>query len=381
MEDHGDIIEELNHLRAEICLLERAPAKELYVKQLYAEYRAKLKRAKEIGVDVRLLKPPPAPAEARPPGGHEKASTLISSEPIPIRSFWRLWNDVAARIEVAGEVAKAQAYILACFSELAYLHVSKFDVDGSERYDFIPSATLDHLLANGIRIDVVQLLERADLEAEIIEREFFTYLIAYVHGEAIIAVRGTANSADWRINLSGEAVRGTGPEYHHGFYAEALAGMRELSRKLVARGGVRAKYLTGHSLGGAIAAIMAQFWDTPTACVFGCPRFGNAVATELRRPQAYIRKSDLVPHIPPRLLGYADLETKPRWTDPTETEVDPDAYKTVLAWMPTGKRFAVQHSIEGYRHQLGMVIGEDFPDLAYISALRLMASGGLSVQG
>jgi predicted lipase len=86
-------------------------------------------------------------------------------------------------------------------------------------------------------------------------------------------------------------------------------------------------YVTGHSLGGAMAALMnammleGMHWRSsmrfasnsyrdlfPRACYsFGMPRYGNRYAVAfLAVPYHVFNERDLIPTVPPRFLGFAD---------------------------------------------------------------------------
>jgi hypothetical protein len=70
-------------------------------------------------------------------------------------------------------------------------------------------------------------------------------------------------------------------------------------------------YMTGHSLGAALAVVSAdKYTNGPVSLItFGCPRVGNQpynkrVERHVRRWTRYVDRNDLVTHVPPQLFGY-----------------------------------------------------------------------------
>jgi pimeloyl-ACP methyl ester carboxylesterase len=190
---------------------------------------------------------------------------------------------------------------------------------------------------------------------------------------AIIAVRGTAKASEWLTNLNAERLGTTAPQYHPGFLMEAWDGMVELKTKLAAALVRPNLYFTGHSLGGAIAAILAPRMCERTAYVFGSPRFGNAQAVERAEPYAYVRPNDLVPHLPWDRLGYANAASRLDVVGDGDP-VQASAFKSLKDWLvPGGRPFAVQHDIKGYRHHLAQAANVRSPELAFLELRQAYA--------
>ena len=79
-------------------------------------------------------------------------------------------------------------------------------------------------------------------------------------------------------------------------------------------------YVTGHSLGGALATLFALDWvlstgDKPHVYTFGKPRIGNDKFSELYDsliPDSFrlVHERDLIPHLPPQMFGYIHGNTE-----------------------------------------------------------------------
>ena len=268
----------------------------------------------------------------------------------------------------------AKAFALSCFAQLSYMRLSRYDVEGSDRYDFIPSEHLDNLIDTRQSVALEQVFREADLPFLIVERPFFTYLATLRDDYAIVAVRGTAKASEWLTNLNAQKI-GAGdaePDYHPGFMREAWDGMIELRAKLGPALDQTHLYFTGHSLGGAIAALLAPRMNGHTAYVFGSPRFGNARAVTAAEPYAYVRPDDLVPHLPPSALGYADAASSLEVVG-DGPPVQAAGWPTLQSWLTPGRRFAVQHAVEGYCRHLARAAGVPSPELAFLEMRRAYA--------
>lgn len=124
-------------------------------------------------------------------------------------------------------------------------------------------------------------------------------------GGAIVAFRGSITIEDWVRDFMVLPVIGAYPmlgRCHAGFLDAAQSILTEVAAAVKHR----AIYLTGHSLGGAIAqgvgALLACGSITPAAIVtFGSPRFGMEQFAHWLAPFAvrlYRRGNDVVPLVP-----------------------------------------------------------------------------------
>jgi triacylglycerol lipase len=142
-----------------------------------------------------------------------------------------------------------------------------------------------------------------------------------VEGSDIIVIvfRGTQDELDWKTNVNARlvALQG-GTRVHTGFF-QAYWPIRDVMFdfvKLAIQVKPRPIYITGHSLGGALALMAtaelandddAMIRDCIAACyTFGCPRAGDSsFDIYVKAPLYRITNGiDLVPAIPPSILGY-----------------------------------------------------------------------------
>jgi triacylglycerol lipase len=142
---------------------------------------------------------------------------------------------------------------------------------------------------------------------------------------AIVAFRGTECDldqgpealsqfiADLSVDLDIRWVNAQGGgRIHRGFrdgLDETWMDLRACLEKLAARG--CALWITGHSLGGALALLAAsrieRFSKVQGVYVFGAPRIGDRSFCQGYTPRAFrfLNNNDVVPHLPP--YPYADL--------------------------------------------------------------------------
>ena len=132
--------------------------------------------------------------------------------------------------------------------------------------------------------------------------------------EVVVAFRGTEPTEFNDIKADLRAFHHKG--FHKGFYLEykkVEAQVLDALSKLK-RASPRPVYITGHSLGGAMATVAA--WHLPTAkalYTFGSPRaLGLKKAKQLKVPHyRVVNNNDIVPKVPPALLFFKHAGTLP----------------------------------------------------------------------
>ena len=145
-------------------------------------------------------------------------------------------------------------------------------------------------------------------------------VIAFYADHTEIAFRGTANLRNWLVDLD-VAMKGldANVKVHAGFLKAADALVPQLIQALLPAGADKAAlrpiYITGHSLGGALAALAAfalarEGFPIAAVYTFASPRVGNvdwrkAYNAELGdKTYRVVAAGDAIPLVPGILAGY-----------------------------------------------------------------------------
>lgn len=220
-----------------------------------------------------------------------------------------------------------KALACALVSQLAYLHVPEWELADDSRFKLVPSEMFQTIVRHRLSASWATLLRQADFDPIVVVTNDAVIVALRFHTALLVGVRGTTNLYDHFLNAqlwhrpAPDCVWGA--HLHHGFSHAAMEGYERLRMEIEARGltHLPVRY-TGHSLGGAMAAIMTmltaaelypsmQRRDALDCYTFGMPRYANEAAL-LIGPQPYhlFHSKDLIPTIPPRWLGYADVDTE-----------------------------------------------------------------------
>ncbi|MCA9560514.1 MAG: lipase family protein [Myxococcales bacterium] len=148
--------------------------------------------------------------------------------------------------------------------------------------------------------------KKARVGAEVVIAKSDTYLI--------VSVRGTKNWKDFGTDAGAKKdskrFKAVDARVHSGFAAHADALADFVARTVQAEKGSRKLYLTGHSLGGAVAALLAydlqvnRGVQVDGVMTFGAPRVGGqGWASKYdrvlkTRTWRWINRHDPVPHVP-----------------------------------------------------------------------------------
>jgi triacylglycerol lipase len=139
----------------------------------------------------------------------------------------------------------------------------------------------------------------------------------------ILAFRGTDFSAlkDWMTDADIQQVNGPAGKVHEGFLCAVNSIWRELWKILDQQRGQRSLWVTGHSLGGALATLavakirLEKAHPVDGLYTFGQPRVGDAdfayrFDQDFKdRTFRFVNNQDIVPRVPLRVLNYHDTGT------------------------------------------------------------------------
>lgn len=145
-------------------------------------------------------------------------------------------------------------------------------------------------------------------------------VIAFDDDRIIIAFRGTKEPADWLTDLcfkqQGMASDGDGRRVHRGFMSAQIEIGRIVRAVILdsdRRGGLPV-FVTGHSLGGALAVLeaheLAENGFEVHLCTFGQPRVGSSELMQevWEKTKSYwrlVNNNDVVPRSPPSDWNFA----------------------------------------------------------------------------
>jgi hypothetical protein len=247
-------------------------------------------------------------------------------------------------------------------AHLAYCAVGTDEKERRNRAKVVPCRVYQDLLVSG-DIDLIEILASVDFQdVEIVRTKSFVAVIIPAHERFHIGVRGTQFAYDWLINASAWKARdGNGLSFHRGFLREAQLLGAALLERLHQRYGERmsrhnsAIYLAGHSLGGAVAAILSQMRSPVPikACyMFGTPRIAKAAHVASRyQPFATRRDLDIVPHCPPSVFGYTNFANQIASNGSPYTAAGGLELYFFASWLLSlaVKQFPNNHSMERYR--------------------------------
>lgn len=277
-----------------------------------------------------------------------------------------------------------KAYLAALLSELAYLRIAEFELEGASRVNVIPCAQHRKMTESRDVTFFDRIFREMDIgESFILERRYVIVMGIKTRNVIFISMRGTKYLYDWVVNFRSKripySVRNGNAYFHYGFFKAISACFSQIDEELerLSRHGEEPLpvYLTGHSLGGALAAIMNAVRGRVLgrglvqegilehrvpfdACyTFGMPRYGDAQAvSRLAQPFMFYNELDVVPSVPPTWLGY-ESGTSEYMLDGRSIERAPSndtlSFAAFLTLLATGIGIK-HHDIELYRQRLAL---------------------------
>lgn len=252
-------------------------------------------------------------------------------------------------------------------------------IDATRHFDLAMAARLaaaaEHIYADPAAVEKTALKEWRVSRFCFIDIEATQCFVAAGRDDVIVCFRGTEGNSleDWLSDLDFDLVDGPlNARVHAGFY-DALSRIWHVLdsevRHLQSDG--KRLWVTGHSLGAALATLAAARWceeGRPIAGLytFGQPRTGDhSFARNFDfafRPNAFriVNNLDIVTRTPPRSMGYRHLGTFIYLNDAGEVEHDVSrwerfltgwqgAIETILVW---GGEGIGDHRMSAYRKQL-----------------------------
>jgi predicted lipase len=290
-----------------------------------------------------------------------------------------IWKYLGRASWTATAFDQDKAFVCCVFSEYAYRHVPKFEVDKTRRVKLLPCFDYLRIASRGLPRDVREELRAVDFGATfVVETEDLIALGVETPRVIIIALRGTHTLSDVILDLDADQISLPGLEgalFHSGFYRGIANAADQLSTNLLQLNWKGLPiYVTGHSLGGAMSAILHGLWErllprvskanvhSLGAYTFAMPRYGNTNAVaSMVFPYHIYRQRDLVPSLPPRVMNYADSpdeylcakhELIPKFRD------DYPAALQIFRSMPIPGVILRTHAIEGYRRRIHRIVQE-----------------------
>jgi Lipase (class 3) len=288
-----------------------------------------------------------------------------------------LVNSLSTPIDVTNPVI---SYLCAVFAESAYYHIPQWEIDDTKRAKLIPCDAYRSIVASGNATDLKNYFQEKDFNAYFTVEDRGVVAVGVVFNNLLfVGFRGTQFLFDWRINFRSRLTSPSnsfywGHRYHSGFAEEALRITLRVFDAIegLNLGQFEHVFLSGHSLGGAVAAISGNLFDSEnlfchsrnlrfgrvSVRILGSPRYANlTVATSHRSypPIQFRRAGDIVATIPPKLLGYADHLFE--FDTNGKPYIDHALYSLPLGgffrWAQFFLRCFKPHMIEIYRSELG----------------------------
>jgi Lipase (class 3) len=277
------------------------------------------------------------------------------------------------------EFDQRKALALALCSEIAYYKIGEHEYRRTDRAKIIPCMAYQSAIESRVRLQFETALRGADFdEFFVVESRNFVAVGLVLREIVVVAVRGTYYLYDWTINFNArkelQFFEDIKLSFHSGFLREAELLRYHLRSKLSGPALEKKIIITGHSLGAAVAAILNarlshRWWrygyeqryvngdDRVGACyVFAAPRYSNfSSLLQIENPFNCINDYDVVPRVPPRMLGYANSFAEFDLQGSPYLELEDPRQSMLVEWLrvvATG-RFLKNHSMETYRRKIG----------------------------
>lgn len=231
-----------------------------------------------------------------------------------------------------------KAYVASVFSALAYEEVPQFELANSKRAKIIPCDRYQSHVSRWESLRQPASIRNLNLEYKIeaVIRGRVIAIITRMANVIFVSFRGTTFSFNDLIrDVDCKKIQyslGYGPtvQIHRGFFDALMDCFDEVVDFLCAMRASQSKnqhtplYITGHSLGGAMAAIFHarlnevagmyrhryrhRVLPAISCYSFGMPRYGDTTAKfSLPQPIHIFNELDMVPTFPPYGMDYSDV--------------------------------------------------------------------------
>lgn len=281
-----------------------------------------------------------------------------------------------------------KAQVCAELCALVYNELRPYELKRASRIHLFASEQFRRLQQAGQVRHILPSINENNREASaiVVANRYAITLVIKMGTVIFIAIRGTIFSKlwDWKFNVDtrkyyvpqrGYVSKCKNVFFHRGFFEAIAPQLRAIGHalsQLDRKEETRTVVLTGHSLGGAMAAVAKAFGiDIPlggaafrhmgncNAYTFGMPRYASAGAVfEYDGPYHVLRPQDLVPKLPTRRMGFFDSANEYIVSDKGSIEAT-ERTDIFDAW---DHLFSIRasleaHSIEGYADSIANALG------------------------
>ncbi|PMR81669.1 hypothetical protein C1H70_04540 [Halomonas urumqiensis] len=295
-----------------------------------------------------------------------------------------------------------KAQVCAELSSIVYQDVQEYELKKASRIHLVASDLYRSFVRSGKTSSILDALNGVKLDARFfVVRGRYSLVFGTIFNDVVIlAVRGTVFRKlwDWKANIDTEKfyLRGgrfeffpfeftatdLGRQYFHkGFFESIVPQFESISEQIKEKTNSVSNLKivwTGHSLGGAMAAIgyaihssrnghmlLADEMPNDAVCAytFGMPRYcGLGVICGFSGPYHIYRHADVIPTVPLRRMGFSDSNREYELTEsggvaPTERT---DAFG-IANHIPKLLTSIKSHSIEGYAELIAKGTGKARP--------------------
>lgn len=322
----------------------------------------------------------------------DKLKTRLNS--ILAIAYGEDWNDRSFSLR--------KAHVCAELSAIVYEDVQEHDLKKASRIHLFASETYRRMTESGKTNSTLGSLSEGGVEARffIVRGRYAIVLGTCFRDVVILAVRGTVFRKlwDWKANVDIEkyhvpasdfhpfeiSIWNTGFDdlfFHRGFFESIVPQFASIADQIRMQAGNSKNptvVWTGHSLGGAMAAIGNALYGSHLAHMcfsepmpgnvvgaytFGMPRYcGLGGLLCFATPHHVYRKEDIVPTVPTRRMGFVDCS---REYEISSTGLVTLSERTdtfgVAGHLPKLLSSIKAHSIEGYADCLAKALGVPRP--------------------